>query len=451
MIELIDIITFIISMIIPQNPEVVDFVSGLSFLFFDVNIIVLVFLIPNIIKIFKESEMDIGLIRIRYRDDKRMYKRFCRNNILKALRIVIVALIGFSIGFLLYSTIGKQLNFGLLNPVEFQIFTPVAIFYFTVGLIFLLNVIKILLVQVSKIRANIIITLAILYSYVVIGLRIFQPVFYYFITIFDFLILPLQTPIKIVLSLVIQGVFYYYFLNHRAMRKKSLLGLIKWKVIFKTTVIALIVTTIFILFDMSIYKKVGYLDWEQFDMNYFLRGYGKGYLILADYARYLLQYITPIFIIGYVMTEISSINLNFLNIRIGSKKKIFRDFVLISLLIIVVYIGILLLLSTTFFVIRGSKIGFLNIGLFVLEEIFITFLFLTIFVTTKNTTLSFLILSLLYLTNAFDMKISSIFGFSSYIRNADGFNNVIPIGISLVTIGMIIFLFVKGSEFLWRD
>ena len=105
MVEILYFIVFIVGFIVPQNPEVVDFISGLSFLYFDVNIIIFAFLLPNIIKISKESELDFDLIRIRYKDDQKMYKRFCKDNFLRSIRIVLVGIFGFSIGFLLHSFI----------------------------------------------------------------------------------------------------------------------------------------------------------------------------------------------------------------------------------------------------------------------------------------------------------------------------------------------------------
>lgn len=450
MVEILDFIVFIVGFIVPQNPEVVDFISGLSFLYFDVNIIIFAFLLPNIIKISKESELDFDLIRIRYKDDQKMYKRFYKDNFLRSIRTVLVGIFGFSIGFLLHSFIGKQANFTMLNPTEFQNLTPIAILYFTLGFMFLLNVFKILLTQKSKIKVNVILTIAILYSYVIVALRAFFPSFNYFIIIFDFFIPPIQTPIKIILTLIIQGVFYYHLLKRKSQHENSLFSLLKNKVILTTTVIALITTVIFIVFDISMYKKVGYLDWKQFDMKYFLRGYGNGYFLLTDFSRYLLQYLTPIFIVGYVLTELSSFNLNFLTIRIGSKKKIFIDFIKIGVLILAAYLIVLFLLSSVYFIIIGREINILYMGLFALEEIFVLSLFLLIFIISKSGIVSFIIIMLLYMTNLFELKIAKFFGFSSTIRNLDGIN-IIPKVVLALTVLIMIFICIKGSDILWKD
>lgn len=450
MVEILDLIVFVVGLIIPQNPEVVDFISGLSFVYFDVNIIVFIFLLPNIIKISKESELDFDLIRIRYKDDKKMYKRFCKDNLLRSIRTVLVGILGFSIGFLLHSFIGKQANFIMLNPTEFQNLTPIAILYFTLGFMFLLNVFKILLIQNSKIKVNVIITISILYSYVIVALRTFFSGFNYFIIIFDFLIPPVQAPIKMMLTLIIQGVFYYYLLKGKFQHKNSLFSLLKNKVFIKTTVIAFIATAMFIIFDISMYKKVGYLDWKQFDMKYFLRGYGNGYFLLTDFSRYLLQYLTPIFIVGYVLTELSSFNLNFLTIRIGSKKKIFIDIIKITALILAAYLIVIFLLPSVYFIIIGREINILYMCLFALEEIFVLNLFLLIFIISKSGIVSFLIIMLLYMTNLFELKIAKVFGFSSTIRNLDGINFILK-AVLVLTVLIMVFICMKGSDFLWKD
>ena len=54
------------------------------------------------------------------------------------------------------------------------------------------------------------------------------------------------------------------------------------------------------------------------------------------------------------------------------------------------------------------------------------------------------------MTNLFELKIAKVFGFSSTIRNLDGINITAKVVLAL-TVLIMVFIRIKGSEILWKD